>query len=278
MTVQSPNPAAVATPCWVITLNPDSNTVQRLLFDLAEQGVRAQTIPGVDGRSHMPALEANERLAPATTRWRHLCELNSSEVGCYLAHLRALRRAYDAGLERICILEDDIELEPAFGAVLAELERLPNDVEMVRLMALKIRKRKVVRELGDGAHRLIRPERGSLGTQGYLVNRAGMKKILDHGSRIFEPIDKLYDHFWEYDLRVYGVEPHVIWETASASSVVKSNVAKAKVARWLYWLHPLGKLARSMQRHSYLRKHRRDFYPAEVPGAKPGRTARMKSK
>lgn len=266
----------VKTPCWIITLNPGGEAVQHLLRDLAAHGVTAETIAGVDGRNGMPALRADERLAPATTRWRHLCELNGSEVGCYLAHLRALRRAYDSGLERICILEDDVELEPAFGTVLAELERLPDDVEMIRLMGLKIRKRKIVQTLADGVHQLVRPERGCLGTQGYLVNRAGMKKILDYGSRIFEPIDKLYDHFWEYDLRLFGVEPHLILESARPSSIVKSNVGRAKVAAWLYWFYPFGKLFRSIKRHSYLRWHRNEFYPAERPKGKTGRTARIK--
>ncbi len=267
---------AVRTPCEIITLHPEHPTVQKLLASLIAQGVVAQTIAGVDGRSGLPPLEANEQLVPATTRRRHLCELNNSEVGCYLAHLRALRRAYDSGLERICILEDDVELEAGFARVLAELEQLPDEIEMIRLMGLKIRRRKVVKRLSDGVHQLVRPERGCLGTQGYLINRAGMRKILDYGSRIFEPIDKLYDHFWEYDLRLYGVEPHLIWETAGGSSVIKSNVAKARVAVWLYWLHPIWKLSHSVSRHWYLWRHRSEFYPARRPTSKPGRTARMK--
>lgn len=264
------------TSCWIITLDPDKPAVRKLLAELAAQGVSAETIAGVDGRAGVPALQPGERLAPQITRWRHLCELSGSEVGCYLAHLRALQRAVDEGRERICLLEDDIELEPDFARLLAELERLPDDVEMIRLMGLKVRRRKVVRTLADGVHRLVRPERGCLGTQGYLINRAGMNKVLAHGRTIFEPIDKRYDHFWEYDLRLYGIEPHLIWENTGSSSIVKSNIARARVALWLYALHPIGKLLRSLQRHRYLWHHRTEFYPAQWPDDKPGRTARMK--
>jgi glycosyl transferase family 25 len=199
-------------------------------------------------------------------------------VGCYLAHLRALRQAYDEGLERVCLFEDDVELEPDFAQVLCELEQLPDGVEMVRLMGLKIRKRKVIKTLSDGRHQLVRPERGALGAQGYLINRIGMRKLLDHGSRIYEPIDKLYDHFWEYDLRLYGVEPHIIYEAVSGSTIVKSNVAKADVAPWLHWFYPLGKLFRSINRHWYLKRNHGEFYPADLPSVKPGRTERMKGK
>ena len=264
------------TPCWVITLEPEKAAVQKLLASLAAQGVSARTVAGVDGRKGMPALQTNERLAVGSSHWRHLCELSASEVGCYLAHLRALQLALESGLDRVCLLEDDVELEADFGRVLSELEQLPDDVEMIRLMGLKIRKRKAVKTLSDNLHLLVRPERGCLGTQGYLINRRGMHKVLAHGKNIFEPIDKLYDHFWEYDLQLYGVEPHLIWETTSPSSVVKSNRADTRVALWLRWLHPLHKLMRSINRHHYLWRHRAEFYPAERPHTKPGRTKRMK--
>ncbi|WP_323847041.1 glycosyltransferase family 25 protein [Microbulbifer magnicolonia] len=270
------NPFIATTPCWVITLNPEGERTRALMDSLQEQGLPAQTIAGVDGRAGMPQLEPGERLANATTRWRHLCELKSSEVGCYLAHLRAIRRAYESGLERVCILEDDVCLEADFGSVLAELERLPEDIEMVRLMGLKIRKRKEIQPLADGTHQLVRPERGWCGTQGYIINRAGMKKVLAHGSRIFEPIDKMFDHFWQFDLHLYGVEPHLLWEMEQTSSIEKSNAGRDRVAPWLYWLHPLGKLWRSLGRHYYLRRHARDFYPARKPKQRPGRSARIR--
>ncbi|GAB2901786.1 glycosyltransferase family 25 protein [Microbulbifer echini] len=250
--------------------------MHELLGSLKSQRLRANQVAGVDGRNGIPRFETGETLANATTRWRHLCELKNSEIGCYLAHLRAIRQAYQAGLQRVCILEDDVQLEEDFGRVLAELERLPPEVEMVRLMGLKVRKRKVIRVLNDGIHKLVRPERGWCGAQGYLVNRRGMEKVLGHASQLFEPIDKVFDHFWQFDLKLYGVEPHILWETAHTSSIEKSNIARAKVARWLYWLHPFGKLWRSIERHVYLYRYKKEFYPASKPKQRPGRTARMK--
>ncbi|MFC6980444.1 glycosyltransferase family 25 protein [Microbulbifer taiwanensis] len=136
------SPYAANTPCWVITLAAEGESARSLMTTLKKQRLPACTIAGVDGRNGVPTLEPGERIANATTRWRHLCELKNSEVGCYLAHLRAIRRAYESGLERVCILEDDVHLEPEFGRVLAELEQLPEEVEMVRLMGLKVRKRR----------------------------------------------------------------------------------------------------------------------------------------
>ncbi|WP_226646163.1 glycosyltransferase family 25 protein [Microbulbifer variabilis] len=255
---------------------PEGEPINQLLSALKSQRLRASQIAGVDGRRGIPKLEADEVICNNITRWRHLCELKSSEIGCYLAHLRAIRQAYQAGLQRACILEDDVLLEDDFGRVLAELERLSPEVEMVRLMGLKVRKRKIIRCLNDGVHKLVRPERGWCGAQGYLINRRGMEKVLGYANRIFEPIDKVFDHFWQFDLKLYGVEPHLLWETEHTSSIVKSNVHKASVARWLYWLHPFGKFWRSIQRHIYLYRYKKEFYPAEKPKQRLGRTARIK--
>lgn len=142
--------------------------------------------------------------------------------------------------------------------------------ESIRLMGLKIRKRKVVQTLSDGVHQLVRPERGCLGTQGYLINRAGMRKVLDCAAPSSSRSTNSTT-IWEIDLHLYGVEPHLIWESGGASSIVKSNVAKARVATWLYWLHPVGKFFRSVNRHWYLWRHRSAFYPAQRPAGKPGR-------
>ncbi|WP_445354953.1 glycosyltransferase family 25 protein [Microbulbifer sp. EKSA008] len=270
-------PYIANTPCWIITLQPNSDDVDLLLSAGKMQRLHINTIGGIDGRSGIPELEDNEHIASNVTRWRHLCELKSSEIGCYLAHLRAIRRAYRSGLDRVCILEDDVQLEPSFGRVLAELEQLPENIEMIRLMGLKVRKRKVAQTLNDGVHQLVRPERGWCGAQGYLINRRGMEKVLKYASRIFEPIDKVFDHFWQFDLKLYGVEPHLLWENAHISNIVKSNIHRTKVARWLYWLHPFGKLWRSVGRHFYLRLHSKEFYPAEKPTQRTGRTARIKS-
>lgn len=263
-------------PCYVITLNPQSERTQTLLANLAAAGVPAQAFIGVDGRKGMPTMEGEEVLATKETLWRHQCEMTSSEVGCYLSHFRLIRQAYAQGHQRICILEDDVELEAAFASVFPELVALPNEFEMVRLMGLKIRKRKVVETLSDGVHQVVRPERGLLGTQGYLINRRGMEKFLRHACRIFEAIDKVYDHFYEYDLRMYGVEPHLILEMAQPSSIVKSNRARAEVPLWVKVFYPVGKGLRSRQRHRYLRAHYDEFYPAERPKARPGRSVRLR--
>lgn len=263
-------------PCYVITLNPQSERVQTLLAHLAAAGVPAQVFQGVDGRQGIPATRGQEVLATRQMIWRHKCTMTGSEVGAYLSHYRVVEEAFASGRDRICVFEDDVELEPGFAAAFHELVTLPDEFEMIRLMGLKIRKRKVIKRLNDGVHVVTRPERGELGGQGYIINRPGMEKFLKHARHVFEPIDKVFDHAYEYDLRLFGVEPHLILETVHPSNIAKSNRNRAQVPLWVKLLYPLGKGWRSLQRHRYLRAHHDEFYPAEKPRQRPGRSARLR--
>lgn len=263
-------------PCWIISLNPSSASASALSEALSAQGMAHEFLPAVDGRQGTPALQGREMLDTRRSLLRHRRLLNGGEIGCYLSHYRAVGRAWESGVERICILEDDVVPEPAFADTLAAIAELPDDVEMVRLMALRIRPRKVLNTLpGLDSHHLVRPERGWCGTQGYVLNRRGMKKFLDAGWRVFEPIDKFYDHFWEYDLRQFGVEPHVIYEIEHPSSIRKTAVP-VKIPLLLRLLAPFHKAAFSRSRHRYLKAHADEFYPAEMPAERMGRTKRMK--
>lgn len=262
---------------WIITLKPESESVQELQQALKSQGLEASLFQAVDGRTAMPALEPGEKLAKHRTRLRHLCDLTPPEVGCYLSHLRLIKKAWNEGFESICILEDDVKLEPDFARIMEEITKLPSEVEMVRLMGLKIRKRKVVQPLGDGSHQLVRPERGWLGTQAYFLNRTGMEKVLKHASTIKEPIDKMYDHFWEGGLRFFGVEPHLVYEkNPEFSSIPKSNRRSARVSLSYHVLHPFAKALLSTTRHAHLLSNREQFYPCRFPAKKPGKSMRIR--
>ncbi len=259
----------------VITLNPDSEKVQELLSHLAKQNLSAQVIAGVDGRAGFPKLAEEESIDQARSLKMRLIELSKSEVGCYLSHFRIIKNAYNEGLDRICILEDDVLIESDFGRVLSSLETLPDTIEHIRLMGLKMHKRKEVFSLSD-SHTLTRPVKGLCGTQGYVISRSGMKKVLKHGSSISEPIDKFYDHFWDINLKSYCIEPHVIWERPIIeSSIVKASRSEASRVGWKKVKRHLIKMQRGFKRRVYLLKNWNQFFPAKKTEMPMGKTARI---
>jgi glycosyl transferase family 25 len=260
--------------CWVISLNSESENAQKLLADLLCQGLDAEIFPAIDGRVGMPALEGGEQIRGNLAMVRHGKRLTASELGCYLSHLRAIKAAYRDGYEYVCVIEDDVVIENRFGDVYRSV--LDKGLDMVRLMSLRIRKRTVLESL-VGEHRLVRPERGGLGTQAYVLNRVGMRKFIDYAQNIYEPVDKVFDHFFLFDLKVFAVEPHVAYELVHETSVAKSsNTAADKPLLWhRVVFHPV-KLWFSLRRHAYRFRHWRDFRNAAMPEHEVGRTERAR--
>jgi glycosyl transferase family 25 len=264
----------IKTTIAIITLDPESDRFQELLSLLSNQGLSVEIVEGVDGRKQFPPLEHGESVDQDRSLKIQLVELTRSEIGCYLSHFRTIKNAYEKGLERICILEDDILIEPDFKEVLGSIEKLSDEIEHVRLMGLKCHKRKDICGISKN-HRLTRPVKGLCGTQGYVLNRRGMKKVLQCGSSISEPIDKFYDHFWDIDLRSYCIEPHVIWERPIIkSSIIKTSRKQASKPFSKLLRKHLVKLSRGFKRRAYVFKHWNDFSPAIKPSTSMGKTAR----
>lgn len=260
----------------VITLNPDSKKVHELLSLLADQDLRYEVVLGTDGREKFPPLEEGESLDQSKSLKMQLVELTTSEVGCYLSHFRTIKNAYDEGLERICVLEDDVLIESDFKKVLSLIEKLPDEIEHIRLMGLKRHRRKNVCKVGEN-HRLTRPVKGPCGAQGYVLSRCGMEKVLQHGHVISEPIDKFYDHFWNTNLKSYCIEPHIIWERPIVeSSIIKASRDKATKPLGKRLQKHLIKLQRGFKRRMHIFRHWNDFLPAEKAKIVVGRTARIR--
>lgn len=257
---------------WIISLDPEQENAKKLAADLLAQGFDVRFFPAVDGRSGLPSLNAGESISA----WRSLvyrgAELTPSEVGCYLSHYRLIKQAYDEGQSQVLIFEDDVALEGDIYALIERIVDLPQHHHLVRLMALKIRKRKGLIDLG-GTYQLTRPIRGALGTQGYVLNREGMRKVLAFGAKLTMGIDNLFDSFFLYGLKCYVVEPHAIYEIESPSFVKKQFVQPplwARIGRHFY------KLYRSVFRRIDYWINKAEYQGAEKPGGIIGRSSRLR--
>lgn len=259
-------------PAWIISLDSEQENAKKLAADLREQGFEVRFFPAVDGRKGLPALNPGESISA----WRSLvyrgAELTPSEVGCYLSHYRLIKQAYDEGQSHVLIFEDDVALEGDISTLVDHIAELPGHHHLVRLMALKIRKRSELTDLGEGYH-LTRPLRGALGAQGYVVNREGMRKIIAFGAKMTMGIDNLFDSFFLYNLNCYVVEPHAIYEIESASSVKKKFLKPpfwTRIGRHFY------KLYRSVFRRIDYWNNKSEYQGAKKPSGVVGRSPRLR--
>lgn len=259
----------------VITLNPKSPVVERLVKSIESHELAVDECYAVDGRAGTPALVKGERLSQTLSLMNRRFPLTNTEIGCYLSHYRVIKKAYEEGHQQICILEDDVVLESNFGEVMRSLLSSTKQLEFVRLMALKIRKRKLVHPLSDQCQ-LVRPLRGSLGTQGYILNRQGMERVLRKGAVISMPIDKFYDSFFIWGLKSYTVEPHIIFENHTQSSIAKTG-GKTHKGLMINLGFRLMKLYRSLRRSLHYWMNVTDYSPAEFPEDVVGKSQRLRS-
>jgi len=258
----------------IISLDPKNSVALALCQSLINEGIDAELFSAVDGRASFPDLLPGEKVCQNRSLLNRRTELTASEAGCYLSHYRLVKHAYENQLSHICIFEDDVIAEPGLGEVIRSICALDSDAHMVRLMSLKLRKRKLVQPL-TADHQLARPVRGALGTQGYVLNRQGMKKILIAGANISMPIDKFYDSFFLFGFNCFYVEPHVIYEMDSDSTVTKRYTQLDK-RLWVTLGWRLNKLYRSLRRKFYYLARRKDFTPAKKPPQDIGKSRRLR--
>ena len=201
-------------PIFVVNLQRQAERRQHMAALLERLGLQAEFVAAVDGR----ALALDERAAydPARARRIYGVEMRDGEIACCHSHCRIYRRMVHEGIETALVLEDDVTIDAGFPRVLGDLLASPfKDWSVIRLdckrgrvidpPSPKFRGRQVA-ALSGGAG-LFRLQTHVLGVGAYLIRRDGAVRMLEHGRRIFMPIDQMMDRFWENGIIPYVVRP-----------------------------------------------------------------------
>lgn len=104
--------------------------------------------------------------------------LKKNEVGCLLSHLKAIKTAYDSGLEQVLILEDDCSLnlmvfwEDKLTSLLNRFNK--PDWEIFQLFTTNCL------DLKSKSCSLQSGKKDCWGCVAYLINKKGMKKVIDY--------------------------------------------------------------------------------------------------
>lgn len=174
----------------------------------AAAGLPLERLEAVDGAALGGGAEALG-YDPALNRRQHHMPLRPGEIGCYASHLAAWRRLVASGARALAVFEDDVEIDPGLAAVLAAIERLPIDWDMVKLYG-RDQERIAWRRPLAGAVELIGYRRAPSHTCAYVVSRPGAQKLLATRARFGRPVDLDLRRWWENDLRLFGVWPYPV--------------------------------------------------------------------
>lgn len=176
--------------------------------------------------------EANARL--------YFRPLSAGECGCYASHLSIWRQLLESDAGWALVLEDDVEPEQGFDAVLDAVAHLPPHWDMIKLIGRSREKIARSSSLTQG-HDLVQYRRIPSLTGAYVVSREGARKLLTSRVPFGRPIDVDLRWWWENDLNVFGVQPYPV-RLAPTSDDSSIGARKGKTS----WRIRLGKWGHSI--------------------------------
>jgi len=161
--------------------------------------------------------------------------LVAGEKGCYASHIKAWRTLLDSEYQAMVVLEDDVRFDDRLPSVLNAINDLKLPWDMIKLIGREREKVRAQRDLIPGIS-LVEYARVPSLTAGYVISRAGAKKLLTSRLPFGRPIDIDLRFWWENELVVLGVTPSVLIldETSFVSSIGDKAGQKRKswVMRW----------------------------------------------
>ena len=179
-------------------------------------------------------------------------DLETTEIACYVSHYNCIKHAYDTGLDKVVIFEDDVTFDKNFIPVLNYCLNLDERFEMIRLFGLKNKKSLKISDIGHG-YSLVVPLNILCGAQGYILNRTAMKKIIDYGKEITVQYDIMLDRFWQSKITIFAVDPYPIKDAISSGSTINPippvDKWRAKGKRHLRFFLKIGKA-----KHSFFKR------------------------
>jgi glycosyl transferase family 25 len=190
-------------PAFYINLDRDVARRAAIERELQQIGLKAERIAGVDGERVPPNLQPF-----FFENGVRVSRLSSGEVGCYASHLTAMQLILDRALEWALVIEDDVRLHSRLTDIVkAAIACAPSDWDFIKLCRYPPLGGKPIAKLAAG-RTLVRYCRIPNSTGGYLVSKAGAKKLLARHPKTI-PIDSDMRRPWLSGLEVFGVTPPV---------------------------------------------------------------------
>ncbi len=201
-------------PLFVINL--DSSTekmtfMQKQLDRLALSFERISAVRGID----LSADEVSSVYSAELNRKRHHRNLSPGEIGCYMSHRKIWQNMLDENIEFAIIIEDDINIEPAFFSIDEHFEKL-KQYDLIKLADNRAIKPAKIKSLNK-EYELISYHRIPNCTTGYAISLSGARKMLSR-KQFFRPVDIDIQFCHELEVSVVGFRPYPVTECADFNS------------------------------------------------------------
>ncbi|CRF51610.1 Beta-1,4-galactosyltransferase [Helicobacter heilmannii] len=166
--------------------------------------------------------------------------MSLGELGCFASHYSLWQRCIDLR-ESICVLEDDIVLEPHFFDSLEYIQTIINRLHWVRLMHLFVNQIHATPTQIPNIFAINHPTYGS-GTQGYIINPKAAKAFVRASKHWVMPVDCVMENTYLHGIKNYVYQPFAIRE--HEENTLEGNISRERdacypfVVRVFRRLHP----------------------------------------
>lgn len=219
---------------FVINLERSKDRRTRMQTTLDSMGIPFEFFAGTDGK-RLGKEEIDLAYDEGRVKRNINRVLSLNEIGCTISHRALYKKIADEGIEKACILEDDIILDEEFPEILAFLDRLEFSNTVVKLdnyqeknTPCSLWRRKRIR---DGWF-YKKPVTTQWMAWGYVVDRAAAANILRSWPKIEFMSDDWKRMSAAVELRC--VQPAVVHQNVTVESVIdedrKDLLAKEKVS------------------------------------------------
>lgn len=198
---------------YIISLERNKERQHIIAKRMMQLGLDFEFFVGVDGSSLTQTELAQVDQKYCHTNFNH--EMNPSEVGCAMSHIRIYEKMVADNIAHALILEDDAYVLSCVPDILSSVMRRPN-FDMLYLFHGKAKRWPFSHRLPHN-YRLVRymsPSKKSkrciIGAVAYMLSLNGAKKLLNQAYPIRMPADYLTGLIQKNHLKTFGVEPNCV--------------------------------------------------------------------
>ena len=192
---------------YVISLKSAEARRRTVAARLDAAGIAFTVFDAVDGRAF--DVEAQPVYDGPRRRALYGHDMLGGEIGCLLSHKAILEHVVRDGRGPALVFEDDIVLDPYFGAAVDALMAHQDRWELVRFLGDAKTQRQRQRPLLDlgGGFWMTRLLTQPGGAAAYIVSESGAAKLLKHLDKTPFPIDVLMGRPWLTGVGNFMVRP-----------------------------------------------------------------------
>jgi glycosyl transferase, family 25 len=142
------------------------------------------------------------------------------EIGAYVSHFKCWEWLANSEYDQAIILEDDVMVDWRAITQLSQFNLSVHVIHLLRLFATHPIKCKIVmyRFLSPNCH-LVRTKGWYLGMQGYMLTKAGARRLVENYTNITAPVDWILMRYWEHELVNYSLFPFPVIEQHLPSTI-----------------------------------------------------------